>query len=305
MKISKKMRGWVKIRVSGIQQARFLSVLLARGILYENAAYEEGILYLDMPAHQFKVAVLCAKKTGVRLRIVSKRGLPFLFFRYRRKKWTLLFVLPMMMIAFILPHFIWTIEVEGLEKISYVEMLSRLEQLKVTKGVRQSELELERVKNQLLLQYEDLSFVSLTLEGTTLKVLIEERLAAPQMVERDEPCDLVSKENCVIYSVVTESGTPVVQAGDVVQKGDVMIRGEVILKDDVGNETIVPTHASGEIYGKIIWRGETEIEKEYKSQLFSGNAQRGLGIRFGKKKIELRWPFEKKEKEVVIEEELW
>ena len=104
MKISKKMRGWVKIRVSGIQQARFLYVLLARGILYENAAYEEGILYLDMPAHQFKVAVLCAKKTGVRLRIVSKRGLPFLFFRHRRKKWTLLFVLPMMMIAFILPH---------------------------------------------------------------------------------------------------------------------------------------------------------------------------------------------------------
>ena len=305
MKISRKARGWVQIRVSGIQQGRFLSVLLARGILYENAAYEEGILYLEMPSRQFREAVLCAKKTGVRLRIVSKRGLPFLFFRHRRRKWTLLFVLPMMMIVFILPHFVWTIEVDGLEKISQVEMLSRLEQLKVVKGIRQSELELEQIKDQLLLQYEDLSFVSLTLEGTTLRVLIEETLDAPKMVERDEPCDLVSKDNCVIYSAVTESGTPVVQAGDVVQKGDIMILGEVILKDDAGNETIVPTHASGEIYGKIMWRGETEIEKQYKSQFFSGKVQRGLGIRFGKKKIELRWPFEKKEREVVIEEELW
>ena len=73
MKISRKARGWVQIRVSGIQQGRFLSVLLARGILYENAAYEEGILYLEMPSRQFREAVLCAKKTGVRLRIVSKR----------------------------------------------------------------------------------------------------------------------------------------------------------------------------------------------------------------------------------------
>ncbi len=305
MKINKKVKGWVRVCVRGTQHGRFLSVLMTRGIKYENAAFEEGLLYLEMPARQFREAVFCAKKTGVRLRIVSKRGLPFLFFRHRRRKWTLLFVLPMVIAIFVLPRFVWTIEVDGLERISQVEMLSRLERLEIVKGAWQNELDLEQVKNQLLLNYNDLSFVSLTLEGTTLKVLIEEAMAAPKMVERSEPCDLVAKETCIIYSVVTESGTPVVQAGDVVQEGDVMIRGEVVLKDDAGNETVLPAHASGEIYGRILWRGEAEMEKKYEQQIFSEKVRKGFCIRVGKKNIELRWPLAEREREIVIEEELW
>ncbi len=305
MKINEKVKGRVRVRVKGTQHGRFLSVLMARGILYENAAFEEGILYLDIPARHFREAVSCGKKTGVRLRIVSKRGLPFLFFRHRRRKWTVLFVLPMVIAIFMLPRFVWTIEVEGPERISQVEMLNRLEQLGVEKGMPQSELDLDQIKNHLLMSYGDLSFVSLTLEGTTLKVLVEETVTAPEMIERNQPCDVVAKETCIIYSVVTESGTPMVKAGDVVQAGDVLLQGEVMLKDDAGNETSVPVHASGEIYGKILWRSEEEIEKQYTEQIFSGKIKKGLRIWLGKRNIELRWPFTQEEKEGIIEEELW
>ncbi len=305
MKIEKNLKGWVRVRVMGTQMGRFLSVLMARGILYENAAYEENELYLEMPAKQFREAVSCGKKTGVRLRIVSKRGLPFLFFRHRRRKWTLLFVLPIVVAIFILPRFVWSIEVDGLERISRVEMMSRLEQLGIEQGMRQSELDLDQTRDQLLLNYKDLSFLSLTLEGTTLKVIAKESVAAPEMVERTQPCDVVAKETCIIYSVVTESGTPLIRAGDVVQKGDVVVQGEVVLTDDAGNKTSVPIHASGEVYGKLIWRSESEIEKQYVEQIFSENAQKGLRIRLGKKDIELRWPFDQGEHEGIIEEELW
>ncbi len=305
MKLNRKVKGWIRVRVKGTQYGRFLSVLMARGILYENAAFEEGVLYLELPARQFREAIICGKKTGIRLRIVSKRGLPFLFFRHRRRKWTLLFVLPMVIAIFMLPRFVWTIEVDGPESISQVEILNRLEQLGVETGMHQSELDLDQIKNHLLLRYEDLSFVSLTLEGTTLKVIAEGAVATPEMVERNQPCDVVAKETCIIYSVVTESGTPMVQAGDVVQQDDVLLLGEVALKDDAGNETSVSVHASGEIYGKLSWHGEEEIEKQYRKQIFSGNVKKGVRIRFGKQDIEIRWPFQKEKREGIFEEELW
>ncbi len=305
MKIKNKLQGWVRVRVKGTQIGRFLSVLMARGILYENAEYEEDSLFLEMPSKHFREAVACAKKTGVRLRIVSKRGLPFLFFRHRRRKWTIVFVLPMVAMLFLLPRFVWSIEVDGLEAISQVEMMGRLELMGISKGVRQSELDLEQIKNQMLLTYEDLSFVSLTLDGTTLKVIAEETVAAPEFIERSEPCDMVAKRTCVIYSAVTESGTPIVRSGDVVQAGDVMIRGEMILKDDAGNETIVPVHAAGVIYGKMMWRAEAEIERKYTKQIFSEKMESGIRIWMGDRDIVLRWPFSESENEVVLEEELW
>ena len=105
MRLGKKIKGTICVRVSGMQTGRFLSVLAARGILYENVIYRESNILLDMPAGRFREAVICAKKTGVRLRILSKRGLPFWLFRQRRKKWTALLVLPMIVLVFIFPCF--------------------------------------------------------------------------------------------------------------------------------------------------------------------------------------------------------
>ena len=90
-------QGQVRVRVQGDQIGRFLTVLIARGILYENAAYEGAEFFLTLAARHYRKASVCAKKTNVRLRIVSKKGWPFFCFRHRRRKWTVLFVLPMML----------------------------------------------------------------------------------------------------------------------------------------------------------------------------------------------------------------
>ena len=305
MRLGKKIKGTICVRVSGTQTGRFLSVLAARGILYENVIYRESNILLDMPAGRFREAVICAKKTGVRLRILSKRGLPFWLFRQRRKKWTALLVLPMIVLVFIFPCFIWTIEIEGLKSITQFEMLNRLEKMGVKEGIWKKEISLEEAENYLLLNYNDLSFLSLSLEGTTLKVLAEESIKPPKMRERTEPCDLVAKETCIIYSIVTEKGTPVIQAGDVVQKGDLLIRGEVIQKDDDGSEKGIEVCASGEIYGKVIWQKKAKIEEGYIKKVFSQKSKAGFYIKTGDNYSEIRWPFGKCENEVSIREEIW
>lgn len=305
MKLKQVIEGSVYVRAKGAQIGRFLSVLAARDILYENVVYETKGIMLEIPARKFKEAVICGKKTGMKLRILSKKGMPFWVFRQRRKKWTMFLVLPMVLLTFYLPCFIWSIEVEGLENISQVEILTRLEKLGVRKGIRQNKISLENVKNELLLIYDDLSFLSLAVNGSTLNVLVEEAVNPPEAAERLEPCDLVAQETCIIYSIVTEQGTPMVRAGDVVQAGDILISGEVIQKNDDGSEKRIETHASGEVYGKMSWRSEEEIDKNYVNKVYLSENNKGFRLNTGIKSFVIRWPFGKHENESIIESEVW
>ena len=304
-KLKQYWQGQVTIRVTGTQIPRFLTVLSAREILYENAHYEGTSFVLSISARCYRDAVACAKKTGVRLRIVSKRGWPFFYFRHRRRKWTVFFVLPLIAAVFVLPRFVWTIEIDGLESISQSEMLLRLEQVGIFEGIAKKKVNTEKVKNELLLQYEDLSFASLHLEGTQLRVLVEEAVAAPEMVERDQACDVIASQSCVIYSIVTESGMPMVKAGDEVKAGQMLIQGQIVLTDDAGNETIMPAHAAGEVYGKRVWRAEETLKRSYEEKVWKENVSTGIGIRWGDEELELRWPFGISKQEAVIKEKMW
>ena len=305
MKLKNRMQGKVRIRATGTQLSRFLSLLLSRGILYEKAMYEGNALFLEISAGQYRQAVACAKKSGVRIRIAERKGATFFFFRHRRRKWAILFVLPALIMIGILPRFIWSIEIEGLRAISQVDMLGRLEKAGIHTGMPKSELDTFDVKENMLLAYEDLSWLSLSVEGTVLKVKALEAVAAPDMVEREAACDVVAAQNCVIYSIVTESGTPLVKQGDVVKQGEVMILGEVTLQDDDGNKTAFPAHAAGEVFGKCTWRAEESIERLYNRPVWKDELHLGWMLRLGAQSWVLRNPFGKSEMEASTETVLW
>lgn len=302
MKLKDRWKSQVKIKAEGSQLPRFLSLLAARQILYRNAFWQGKTLFLELSARQYRAAAECARKAGVRIRIVSRRGPAFFCFRHRRRKWALLFVLPMLIGVGLMPCFLWTIRLEGLESVTQVEMLARLEAAGVHTGMWKGDLDTQQVKEQMLLAYPDLSFLSLRLEGTQLLVTAAEAEKAPEMVERYAPCDVVAGETCVIYSIVTESGKPLVQRGDVVQEGDLLIQGLVTLTDDDGNQTELPAHAAGVVYGKRTCVLEESMESTYEKQIWGDTAQSGLILRLGTHQLELRSPFGKQKQEAVCEE---
>ncbi|MCI8633130.1 MAG: sporulation protein YqfD [Lachnospiraceae bacterium] len=301
MKVKEFVQNSVRIKAQGTQLSRFLALLLARNILYQNAKYQGDSLFLDLPAKQYRQAVSCAKKAGVRIRIEKRRGAAFFFFRHRRRKWLLLLILPLVIAIGILPRFIWTIEIEGLQKISQVEMLRRLEAEGVHEGMRKSEMDGAAVREAILLAYQDLSWLSISVEGTVLKVAAAESVAAPEMIDRTSPCDLIADQRCVIYSIITEGGTPKVKQGDVVQEGDVLICGEVLLKDDDGNETLQEAHAAGVVFGKREWRAEEEMQYAYEQQIWEEKGYQGILFRFGETAWEIKNPFRHAEQEVKME----
>ena len=92
-----------------------------------------------------KVAQI-AKQTKCKMKIIKKKGLPFLFNRYRKRKLFFVFLLVIIFGLGISSNFVWNIEVEGNEKISKEEIINELKE----QGVL---LEAGKRKGKIVIEY--------------------------------------------------------------------------------------------------------------------------------------------------------
>ena len=79
--------GYVRIEVEGYYVERFINICTNRKILVWNLKREKGVkLYLNIGINDFKNLVDIAKKTNCKVKILRKRGIPFLLSRYKKRK---------------------------------------------------------------------------------------------------------------------------------------------------------------------------------------------------------------------------
>ena len=81
------IRGYVVICAEGCFLERFLNICMRRGIfLWDVKRRGDTCLDACISAKGFKALRQIAKKTKTRVRIKSRHGLPFLLFRYRKRR---------------------------------------------------------------------------------------------------------------------------------------------------------------------------------------------------------------------------
>lgn len=74
----------------------------------------------------FKMLKEIAKKTKCRLTINSKKGMPFLLNRYRKRKIFFGLIGLIVCLLFVESRFVWNIQIEGIDRISEEEILADL-----------------------------------------------------------------------------------------------------------------------------------------------------------------------------------
>ena len=73
--------------------------------------------------HDFKEVAKIAKKTKCRIKIKSKKGMPFVFNRYKKRKIFAILLICIFVSIIVFSNFIWNIEVTGTEKINRINKL--------------------------------------------------------------------------------------------------------------------------------------------------------------------------------------
>lgn len=79
--------GYVRITVEGYYIERFINICRNNKIIIWNLKRNKSVqLNLNIGIKDFKEIKKIAKKTKCKVKIIKKKGLPFLFNRYKKRK---------------------------------------------------------------------------------------------------------------------------------------------------------------------------------------------------------------------------
>ncbi len=242
------LRGYVIVEVSGYALEKFMNLALKDSQYFWNITRKNNKMYLYTTTKGFKKLKPYAKKSKCHIRIVEKRGLPFLQFRYR-KRWMLAYgSLIFIGLMYLLCSFVWLVEVDGCKRLNETEVIETLEQNGYEVGRFKGRLDLRKAEQVLIDAYPEIIWTGVKYEGTKLVVQISESVPKPKLVEETEPCNLVAKRDALITYIATDKGMPQVKKGDTVKKGDLLVSGSIPYNDESG--AFYLAHSKAQILAK-------------------------------------------------------
>ena len=223
--------GAVEFEALGGFPERFLNEAEADDVSIWNARRSGAVLRGECRAAEYVLLRPAARKSGVRLRVKRRRGLPFLARPFRARWGLVVGSVTAMLLLQMLSSRVWVIEVNGLQKVTETQVLSVLEPLGVQVGAAFKEVRIDEMRLEVLRQLPAVGWLSVNQSGSVLTVTVKEREASVPK-EETAPADIVADADGVITSITVTSGQAAVQEGDAVVKGDVLISGT--LESEVG-----------------------------------------------------------------------
>ena len=212
--------GYVTIVIEGFFVERFINICRNNNIVLLDIERENNTyLKVKILKSDFRDIRHIAKKTKCKVKIERKSGLPFFVNKYRKRKIFAIAILVIAIFIFILTKFIWNIEITGNDKISEEEIMSIISEYGINRGILKKNIDTEKISNAIRLERDDISWIGITIKGTNVKVSVKESIETPDVINRNEICNVVAKEDAVISKIVVHSGTPRVEIGAEVKKG--------------------------------------------------------------------------------------
>ena len=284
LELLKYIRGYLRIRVSGFSPERFMNLCSNKGILLWNIVREGDVYYMNINLKGFWCLKPIVKKSGTRVAVLERYGLPFFIPRLFKRK---VFVGGLMLaVAFWIwsSFYIWDIELEGNYQITGDVFQSFLEDNQVRVGMRRESLDIKQLEQEIRKTFTQVTWASVKLSGTRLHIDIKEN-DAPITVETKEDTggtDLVSEYGGTIVSMIVRSGVPKVAIGDTVEEGSVLVEGKIpIYNDDATLREYFYVDADADIVLEHTRSFEENLPFNYIKKEYTGRTKNQYYLRVG------------------------
>ena len=104
--------GYLVIEIEGYYIERYINICRNQGIAIWHLKRQEDIkLIFRARIQDFRELIKIAKKTKCKLKIKSKKGLPFLFQRYKKRKIFLFLLIILAFFIILSSNFVWNVEI--------------------------------------------------------------------------------------------------------------------------------------------------------------------------------------------------
>jgi similar to stage IV sporulation protein len=272
------LRGYVIISVKGYFIEKFINLCANKSIyLWDIKKKTPHNMTLKISIKGFKALRGIARKTKCKVEIVKKVGLPFVKYKYRKRKSFAIGFVIFFGILYILSCFIWVIEITGTQRVNPQTIIDFLAQRGIKPAILKYGFDKDSLKTDLLINIPELSWVDVKFIGTKVLVETVERIPKPEIVDRTTPCNIYAKKSGVVKSVIAKNGTAVTKPGNVIKKGQLLISGIVENRFDPADIRYV--HADGPV-NAVTWYEETaQIDISQQRKERTGEYETGFQLK--------------------------
>jgi len=298
--ILKYILGYINIKIEGYSVEKLINICIKNGMLLWNIKRSKStIVYANVGVKEFREIVRIAKKNGCKIKIINKKGLPFLLHRYKKRKIFFILIIAILFALVALSQFIWNIKIEGNEKIESSQITQILENKGIKLGTAKRNIDKQKIINEIRLERSDIAWIGIDIEGTNLIVKIVETNAKPEIVNEEDYCNVVATKDAQIVKISAQNGIPLVKEESVVTKGDILIAGWIEGKY-TGTRYV---HANGEVMAKVWYTKKEEVLLNQVIEQETGIKENRYKLKINKFEINLFKRLPKFEKYDTIETE--
>lgn len=270
--IRKCLKGYLRIRISGYSAERFMNLCTHQKMNLWNLKVAGQSYEMNISVKDFLKMKPIIRKTKTKVKVLERHGFPFFLQKYRTRQFLIFGFFCSVMFLMIMTSYIWKIQVKGNVKCSDEEIKNLLDKYGVAEGVRKEEVSCEWIAELLREQFDDIIWVSASLDGIELTLNIKENM--DRTYEDNSillPADIIADKDGQITSIVTSKGKPLVKEGDMVKKGDVLVSGSVEIYNDAMEVTNYQyCEAEAEIYVQTDYFYENAMENTYEELVETG-----------------------------------
>jgi similar to stage IV sporulation protein len=268
------IRGKVDIICRGPDLPVLINRAVNEQIAVEHAFWvDEHRIQVTIPLPDFFRFIRLAREQGVRIRVAGKQGWPFLLGRIKQRKGFVIGIFAFVFLIFLLSSFVWSVHIEGTERIPAKHVRALLRQEGVYEGQWKNRIpDPEQIKHRLLMRMPQASWVGIRVEGTRVVVTVVEKdqPEPPQSeFENKGPVHLVAKRDALIRDLLVERGHPLTEVGDMVRRGQVLVSG--IYGDPAKPEANRIAGAQGKVLGEVWYVSDVVAPLDQKRKVFTGN----------------------------------
>lgn len=281
--LDKVKSGKIAVEIVVVNPERLLNIFWTNGIKVLNVRKVNiATLILEIEYVDYKSVVEIVEKVGGKVKVLSGRG--FVFFLGRLKKRISLVVGAVIFVSilYFLSTYVWVVEINVKENIAPFEVRQQLMSLGIKPGIRKADVDVKSIEKKLESLNSEILWLRVRIEGSTLKVVIEEKVNPPSL-RIGEYGNLTATKDGEIQRIYTFAGRAAVNVGQMVKAGDIVIEG-IDGKED--QEYIIPP--KGIVIANTFYEKEMEIKVDGVELQRSGRKDTDIYIEILGKKIYIK-----------------
>ena len=167
------LKGYAFVYLYGFSPERFLNLCNNHQIkIWKVEPYEQGYQFYIFASDLFQTKEFL-KKTKTKVVIRKKLGLPFLLYRYRKRKIFVLCLLLCVITLFVTTRFIWSFELTGNRTLTKDIYMDFLKSEHISYGTSTHSIDTSYLEKKLRNQYDYITWASFQVNGTRLELSVK------------------------------------------------------------------------------------------------------------------------------------